>query len=132
MYNQKIMEIFANPKNVGMIKCAAGVGEAEDNVCGDVIKLYINLEDGTISEAKFKAFGGVTTIACGYALTEVIKGKLVEDVVESVSDDIVTYLAEYPSDKLYSVVLAKNALIAAVEDYKKNVEKEMKKNEIKK
>jgi nitrogen fixation NifU-like protein len=124
------MEIFANPKNVGMIKCADGVGEAEDKVCGDVIKVYFKLEDDVISEVKFKAFGGVTTIASGYALTEIIKGKTLVEVLAFEENDIVEFLEEMPQDKMYSAILAKQALLAAIDDYTKNLEKEMKKIKI--
>ena len=130
MYNKKIMDIFANPKNVGMIKCADGVGEAKDKVCGDVIKVYFKLEDDVISEVKFKAFGGVTTIASGYALTEIIKGKTLVEVLAFEENDIVEFLEEMPQDKMYSAILAKQALLAAIDDYTKNLEKEMKKIKI--
>ena len=129
MYNQRVMEIFANPKNVGMIKCADGVGEAEEKVCGDVVKLYIKVEDNVISEIKFKALGGVSTIASAYALTEVVKNKTLEEAMQITDEEILNILGELPEDKMYSIALAKNALVAVVEDYAKNLEKELKKLE---
>ena len=132
MYNQKIMEIFANPKNVGMIKGADGVGEAEDAVCGDIIKVYFRIENDVISEAKFKAFGGVLTIASAYALTEVVKNKTIEEAESLQSQEIVDYLDGVVEDKMYSVELARNAFINAIDEYKKNLEKELKKIENKK
>lgn len=132
MYNQKVMEIFANPKNVGMIKCADGVGEVEDKVCGDVVKLYIRIEEEVITELKFKAFGGVSTIACAYAVTEIAKEKTVEEALSITEQNIVEYLEQLPEERVYSATLAKEALLVAIDEYKKNLEKEMKKLESKK
>lgn len=132
MYNQKIMEIFANPKNVGMIKGADGVGEAEDAVCGDIVKVYFKLENDVISEAKFKAFGGVLTIASAYALTEIVKNKTIEEAELIQNQEIVDYLEGVSEDKMYSIELAKSAFMNAIDEYKKTLEKELKKIENKK
>ena len=87
MYSDKIMQIFANPKNVGIIKGADGTGEAT-NEFGEVVKVFINAEDGIIKDAKFKAYGSVVMIATGSVLTSMLKGQFIDNAINISNNDL--------------------------------------------
>lgn len=124
MYNEKVMDIFANPKNVGVIKGANGVGEVGNSACGDIMKIYIKIENNIIVDAKFKTFGCAAAIASISVATEMIKGKTIEEALELKNSDIVDYLGGLPEIKIYCSILAEEAIAAAVQDYRKNCKKE--------
>ncbi len=127
MYNSKVLEIFKNPKNVGIVKGANGVGKVESSVCGDIIKVYIKVsEDGIIEEAKFKAFGCPASIAAASVAAELIIGKTLEEANMETSARIVEVLGGLPEEKAYCPALAEEAIKAALEDYYKKKEKEQK------
>ncbi|MFC1728448.1 iron-sulfur cluster assembly scaffold protein [Nanoarchaeota archaeon] len=123
MYSEKVMEHFQNPKYVGEIEDADGIGEVGNIKCGDVMKLFIKVEDGIIKDIKFKTFGCVAAIAASDALCELAKGKSVDEALKITDKDIAEYLGSLPAIKVHCSVLGKEALQKAIEDYKKKKEK---------
>lgn len=121
MYNKIIMTRFLNLKNVGLIKNASGVGEASQN--GDIIRIYLKVEDGIIMDAKFKTLGGVVTIVSSDYACDKIKGKKVEDALKITFDQILKDMGELPEYKFYCGILAEKAIHEAIKDYYKKLEK---------
>ena len=118
-YNEKVMDFFMNPKNVGEIENADGVGTVGNPVCGDVMRLYIKVEDNKIIDAKFKTFGCVAAISTSSMVTELIKGKELDEVLRITNKAVTAALGGLPKKKLHCSVLAEEALKAAIDDYKK-------------
>ena len=119
MYNDKVIEHFSNPKNVGEIEDASGVGLVGSEACGDIMKLFIKVENGVITEAKFKTFGCGAAIASSSVATEMIKGKTVDEALAITNKQVIEELGGLPPVKIHCSVLAEEALKAALEDYKK-------------
>ena len=120
MYNEKVVEIFKNPKNVGEIKNASGVGTVGNEACGDIMKLYLKINDkDVITDASFKTFGCAAAIVSSSVATEMIKGKTVEDALKLENQEILDYLGGLPAHKIHCSVLAKEAIEEAVKDYRK-------------
>ena len=118
MYNAKVMEIFKNPKNVGTIKGANGVGKVGNAACGDIMKIYLKInDDGIIEDAKFKTFGCAAAITTTSVATEMIKGKSIDDALELSNKAVVEALDGLPTHKIHCSVLAEEAVKAAVKDY---------------
>jgi nitrogen fixation NifU-like protein len=118
MYNQKVIDIFANPKNVGEIENADGVGTVGNPSCGDIMKIYLKIENDVIVDAKFKTFGCAAAIASSSIATEMIKGMKVEDALKIKNADVVKELEGLPPQKIHCSVLAEEAITAAIQDYK--------------
>lgn len=118
-YSKKVMEHFENPRNVGEIEDPDGVGEAGNPICGDVMKLYIKVRNNKIIEAKFKTFGCGAAIATSSMITEMVKGKIVEEALKITNKTVVEALDGLPPAKVHCSVLAENALRSAIEDYYK-------------
>ncbi len=118
MYNEIIMDHFKNPRNVGQIEDADGVGEAENSVCGDTTKLYLRIQEGKIRDSKFKTFGCTAAIAASSMLTQMLKGLRVEEAVKITKEDVSNALGGLPPLKVHCSVLAEDAVKSAVEDYK--------------
>lgn len=127
MYNTKIMEIFSNPKNVGALKGASACGESKNLENGEIIKIYIQLENNVIKNAKFKAFGNALLIACGSIVTEMIKGKTLEDLSNISANNILLELGDIPLTKMYCATMCETALKNIIINYVKRQEKLLKK-----
>lgn len=117
MYSEKVMEHFMNPRNVGEIENADGVGQVGNAKCGDIMKMYLKIEDGVIVDVKFKTFGCGSAIATSSIATEMIKGKTVEEAVNLTNKAVVEALDGLPSQKIHCSVLAEQAVKAALYDY---------------
>ena len=119
IYNPKIVEHFTNPRNVGEIPNADGVGTVGHPVCGDVVRIYIRVDGArkVILDAKFKTFGCTTAIATSSVATEMIKGKTIEEALALKNEDVAKALGGLPPIKMHCSVLAEDALRAAVADY---------------
>jgi nitrogen fixation NifU-like protein len=122
MYNEKVMDVFKNPKNVGEIENADGVGTVGNASCGDIMQISLKIENEIIVDAKFKTFGCAAAIATSSTATEMIKGMSVEEALKVTNKKVVETLGGLPSQKLHCSVLAEEAIKKAIEDYmaKKN------------
>jgi nitrogen fixation NifU-like protein len=120
LYNDKVMEHFRNPRNVGEMENPDGVGRVGDPICGDVMELYIKVKDGMIVDAKFKTFGCAAAIATSSMVTDMVKGKSVEEALKMSNKAVVEALDGLPPAKVHCSVLAEDALKAAIENYLKN------------
>ncbi len=117
MYSQKVIEHFMNPRNVGEIPDADGVGIEGNPVYGDMMYLYIKVKDDKIEDIKFKTFGCAAAIAVSSILTEMVKGKTIEEALKIKKDDIVEELGGLPPHKVHCSVLGLDALKKAIEEY---------------
>ena len=118
-YSTKVMEHFNNPRNVGDIPDADGIGNVGNPVCGDIMRLYIKVKDGIIADAKFKTFGCGAAIATSSMVTEMVKGKSIDDALKISNRAVAEALGGLPSVKMHCSVLAEEALRAAIDDYYK-------------
>ena len=117
LYSEKVMDHFQHPRNVGKMDDADGVGEVGNAKCGDIMKMYIKVQDGVITDAKFNTFGCGSAIATSSMATEMIKGQKVEDALKLSNKAVVEALDGLPAHKLHCSVLAEEAVRAAVKDY---------------
>ena len=117
MYSQKVMEHFAMPHNVGELPDANGIGEVGNAVCGDIMKMYIKVENGVIEDVRFKTFGCGAAIATSSIATDMIKGKSLEDALKLSNKAVVEALEGLPPPKIHCSVLAEQAIKAAIADY---------------
>lgn len=124
MYNKRVMEIFENPKNMGEIRGANAVGTVGNPVCGDIMKLYLQIDDGKIVDAKFKTFGCVAAIVSSSIATELIKGKTIDEALNFDNQEIIKELGELPPQKIHCSILAKEAIEDAIANYYKKLEKD--------
>ncbi len=116
-YSEKVMEHFRNPRNVGEIENPDGIGHVGNPVCGDIMELYIKVDDGIITDAKFKTFGCGAAIATSSMVTELVKGKSVEEALEISNKAVAEALGGLPPIKMHCSVLAEEALKSAITDY---------------
>lgn len=126
MYSEKVMDHFSSPRNVGEIANANGIGEVGNAKCGDIMKIYLQIEDNIIKDVKFKTFGCGAAIATSSIATEMIKGKTVEEALELTNKAVIEALDGLPPAKIHCSVLAEEAVKAAIEDYMKKQGKEIK------
>ena len=117
LYSDKVMEHFANPRNVGEIEDADGIGEVGNAKCGDIMKMYIKVNDGCISDVKFRTFGCGAAVATSSMATEMIKGKSISDALKLTNKAVVEALDGLPDSKLHCSVLAEQAMKSAISDY---------------
>lgn len=129
MYSEKVKDHFFNPRNVGEIENADGVGQVGNAVCGDIMKIYLKIEEDKIIDVKFKTFGCGAAIATSSMATELIKGKSVEEALELSNKAVVEALDGLPKVKLHCSVLAEEAVKAAIIDYYKKIGKDVSKIE---
>ncbi|MCL6518846.1 MAG: Fe-S cluster assembly scaffold protein NifU [Armatimonadota bacterium] len=116
-YSEKVMEHFMNPRNVGEIPDADGIGNVGNPVCGDIMRMYIKVKDGVIVDAKFKTFGCGAAIATSSMATEMIKGKTIEEALKLSNKAVAEALGGLPPVKMHCSVLAEEAIEAAIDDY---------------
>lgn len=119
MYSEKVMEHFRNPRNVGEIPDADGVGKAGNPICGDVMAIYIKVEDDVIVDIKFQTFGCGAAIATSSMVTELVKGKTIEEALRITNRTVAEALGGLPPVKMHCSLLAEQGLKAAIEDYNK-------------
>ena len=118
MYSEKVMDHFSNPRNVGELENANGVGEVGNAVCGDIMKMYLYVDDdGIIRDVRFKTFGCGAAIATSSMATELIKGKSIEEALALTNKAVVEALGGLPPQKIHCSVLAEEAVKAAIADY---------------
>lgn len=118
MYNQKVLDEFANPKNVGELKNYNAVGRIGNAACGDIMEVFLFIDDGVIKDASFKTFGCAAAIAASSIATQMVKGKTIEEALKIRNSDVVTALGGLPPQKIHCSVLAEEAIAAAVENYR--------------
>ncbi len=124
LYSEKVMDHFQNPRNVGKMDDADGVGEVGNVVCGDIMKMYIKVKDGIITDVKFNTFGCGSAIATSSMATEMIKGKPIEEALKLSNKAVAEALDGLPPVKMHCSVLAEEAVRAAVKDYYKRMGKD--------
>ena len=117
LYSEKVMDHFQHPRNVGKMDDADGIGEVGNAKCGDIMKMYIKVRDGVITDVKFNTFGCGSAIATSSIATEMIKGKTIEQALELSNKAVVEALGGLPAHKIHCSVLAEEAVRAAVKDY---------------
>ena len=116
-YSEKVMDHFTNPRNVGEIENADGVGVVGNAKCGDIMKMYLKIDDGVITDCKFKTFGCGAAIATSSMATELVKGHTVEEALSLTNSAVVEALDGLPAVKVHCSVLAEEAIKSAVADY---------------
>ncbi len=117
LYSEKVMDHFRNPRNVGAIEDADGVGEVGNARCGDIMKIYLKIDDDVVSDVKFETFGCGSAIASSSMATEMIKGRPLKEALRLTNQAVVEALDGLPAHKLHCSVLAEEAVKAAVKDY---------------
>lgn len=117
-YSEKVLDHFTHPRNVGKIDDADGVGEVGNAKCGDIMKMYIKVKDGIITDVKFNTFGCASAIAASSLATELIKGKPLDYAIGVTNKQVVDELGGLPEHKIHCSVLAEEAIRAAIEDYR--------------
>jgi nitrogen fixation NifU-like protein len=122
MYSDKIMEHFINPRNVGEIADADGIGQVGNAKCGDIMKMYIKVHDDRIIDVKFKTFGCGAAIASSSMATEIIKGKTLDEAMKLSNKAVAEALGGLPAVKMHCSVLAEEAIKGAIDDYKLKLE----------
>jgi|UniRef100_A0A7C3UWJ9 nitrogen fixation NifU-like protein len=125
MYSEKVIEHFKNPRNVGEIPDADGIGEVGNPVCGDMMTFYIKVKDGVLVDVKFKTFGCGAAIAVSSIVSEMAKGKTIEEALKITRDMVAKELGGLPPNKLHCSNLGADALHKAIEDYLKKQEKKI-------
>lgn len=117
LYSDKVLDHFSNPRNVGEIEDANGVGEVGNAKCGDIMKMYLKIKDNKIEDVKFKTFGCGAAIATSSIATEMIKGKNIDEALKLTNKAVVEALDGLPASKIHCSVLAEQAIKAALSDY---------------
>ncbi len=121
-YSEKLMDHFQNPRNVGTIEDADGIGKLSSDICGDIMHLYITVKEGKIADVKYSTFGCAAAVASGSMLTEMVKGLTLEEALKITKQDIADSLDGVPEPKIHCSLLAADCLRLAIEDYYKRNE----------
>ena len=124
LYSEKVMDHFRNPRNVGVIEDANGIGEVGNAKCGDIMKMYLKIEDDVIQDVKFETFGCGSAIASSSMATELIKGKPVSEAMKLTNKAVAEALDGLPAYKMHCSVLAEEAIQAALEDWRSREKQE--------
>ena len=119
LYSEKVIEHFMHPRNVGVIEDADGIGEVGNAKCGDIMKMYLKIDNDIITDVKFETFGCASAIASSSMATELIKGQRVEDAMALTNKAVAEALDGLPDYKMHCSVLAEEAIQSAIEDYQK-------------
>lgn len=119
MYSEKVMDHFENPRNVGKLENANAIGEVGNATCGDIMKIYMRIENGIIEDVSFKTFGCGAAIATSSMATELVKGKSIEEALKLTNKAVMEALDGLPPAKVHCSVLAEQAIHAALQDYQK-------------
>ena len=128
MYNEKVMEIFKNPMNMGDLKGANAIGQVGNMACGDIMKIFLKInEKGVIEDAKFKTFGCVAAIVSSAVACELIKGRTIEQALNFDNNEVIKEVGDLPVHKFHCSILAKEAIEDAINNYKKSLLKAEKK-----
>ncbi len=122
MYSEKVIELFRNPRNMGEIENRDGVGTVGNPICGDLMTIYIKVDGDRLKDVKFKTFGCAAAIATSSMITELAKGKTIEEALQITRDDVAEELDGLPPIKMHCSNLAADGLHAAIEDYKRKKE----------
>ena len=117
MYNEKVMEVFKNPKNVGEIENPDGIGTVGNATCGDIMQISLRIVDDVIVDAKFKTFGCAAAIATSSTATDMVKGMTVDEALKVTNKIVIEKLGGLPAQKIHCSVLAEEAIKKAIEDY---------------
>ena len=125
LYSEKVMDHFRNPRNVGVIEDANGIGEVGNAKCGDIMKMYLKIENGIVQDVKFETFGCGSAIASSSMATELIKGKPVSEVKKLTNKAVAEALDGLPDYKMHCSVLAEEAIKLALEDYQRRTGNEI-------
>jgi len=123
LYSEKVMDHFRNPRNVGVIEDADGIGEVGNAKCGDIMRMYLKIEDDVVKDVKFETFGCASAIASSSMATELIKGQPVSEVKQLTNKAVAEALDGLPDYKMHCSVLAEEAIQSALEDYHKKTGK---------
>ena len=123
LYSEKVMDHFRNPRNGGVIEDANGIGEVGNAKCGDIMKMYLKIEDDIVQDVKFETFGCGSAIASSSMATELIKGKPVSEAMKLTNKAVAEALDGLPAYKMHCSVLAEEAIQSALEDYQKRTGK---------
>lgn len=123
MYNRKVLDTFANPKNVGEMENPDGVGTVGNAKCGDIMQVFLKIENEVIVDAKFKTFGCAAAIASSSTATEMVIGKTIEEALKIKNSDVVEALEGLPPQKIHCSVLAEEAIAEAIKDYREKQKK---------
>ena len=124
MYNERVMKEFAAPKNVGEVEGYNAIGTVGNESCGDIMQITMKIEDGVIKDAKFKTFGCAAAVASSSVATNMILGKTVDEALKLTNRQVIEELEGLPPQKIHCSVLAEEAIAAAIQNYKENLEKQ--------
>ena len=124
MYNEKVMNEFKSPANVGEVENANAVGQVGNASCGDIMKITMRIEDGIIQEVKFQTYGCAAAVATSSIATKMIKGKTIDEALELTNQEVIDELGGLPAQKIHCSVLAEGAIKAAIKNYLENYKKE--------
>jgi nitrogen fixation NifU-like protein len=117
MYSEKVMDHFTNPRNVGALETPSGIGQVGNPVCGDIMKIYLKIENDIITDVSFKTFGCGAAVATSSMATELVKGKSVKEALTLTNKAVAEALDGLPPQKMHCSVLAEEGIKAAIEDY---------------